>query len=103
LPRVEFTKPFDEDAHRHVDLVAKDGEWARILGLITELALLRDRLATFPELGRELLADERGTLRRIALAKAPYFVWYRYDPEADIVRFARLFHARQRTPAPGLP
>ena len=103
MPRVEFTKAFDEDTHRQVDLLVEDGEWARILGLIAELALLRDRLATFPELGRELLADERETLRRIALAKAPYFIWYRYDPQADTIRFARLFHARQRTPAPRLP
>jgi plasmid stabilization system protein ParE len=86
-----------------VDLLAASGEWARIVGFIAEVALLRERLATFPELGRELLADERETLRRIALARAPYFIWYRYDPRADIVRFARLFHARQRTPRPKLP
>jgi len=103
VPRVEFTEPFGDDTHRQVDLLANSGEWPRIVGLFEELALLRRRLATFPELGRELRAGERESLRRIALARAPYFIWYRYDRRADVVRFARLFHARQRTPRPKLP
>ena len=95
--------PFRDDAFRQVDLLARSGEWAWIVGLTAELALLRGRLASFPELGRELLAAERETLRRIALARVPYFIWYRYDGQADVVRFARLFHARQRAPRPDLP
>jgi len=103
LARVEFTKAFDDDTHRQVDLLVGDGQWIRVVALIEELLVMRERLAAFPALGRELLTDERETLRRIALAKAPYFIWYRHDPQADVVRFARLFHARQRTPKPGLP
>ena len=103
MARVEFTKPFNDDTRRQVDLLVSDGEWTRVVALIEELLVLRERLGTFPAIGRELLADERETLRRIALAKAPYFIWYRYDRQADLVQFARLFHARQRTPKPGLP
>jgi plasmid stabilization system protein ParE len=103
LARVEFTHLFSDDAHRQVDLLGREGEWARVIALIGELALLRERLATSPELGRELLSDERETLRRIALSRVPYFIWYRYDPVARVVRFVRLFHAHQLTPRPKLP
>ena len=103
MARVEFTKPFDDDTRRQVDLLVSDGDWTRVVALIEELLVVRERLAAFPALGRELLAGERETLRRIALAKAPYFIWYLHDPDAEVVRFARLFHARQHTPKPGLP
>ena len=103
MARVEFTKPFDGDTRRQVDLLVDHGEWTRIVALIEELLVVHERLAAFPALGRELLAGERETLRRIALARAPYFIWYVHDRETDVVRLARLFHARQRTPKPGLP
>jgi hypothetical protein len=73
-----------------------------VVALAHELMMLQERLATFPELGRKLLADDRQTLRRIALGRVPYFVWYRYDRSADVVRFARLLDAHQRTPKPRL-
>lgn len=98
MARVESTQPFREDTRRQVSLLIESAEWTRVLGLAQELVVLRERLATFPEIGRELLADERTTLRRIALSRVPYFVWYRYDRRADVVRFAHLFHAHQRTP-----
>jgi plasmid stabilization system protein ParE len=40
-------------------------------------------------------ADERG-VRRLLLAKVPFFLWYRVDEGARTVRWLRLFHVRQR-------
>ena len=99
---IEFTQPFADDVRRQVELLASSDEWARVVALAQEIVMLQERLATFPEVGRTLLGDDGQTLRRIALARVPYFVWYRYDRSADVVRFAHLFHAHQRTPRPRL-
>jgi plasmid stabilization system protein ParE len=102
MARIEFTQPFDDDVRRQVELLASSDEWTRVVALAQELVMLQERLATFPELGRKLLADDRQTLRRIAHGSVPYFVWYRYDRSAEVVRLAHLLHARQRTPKPRL-
>ena len=100
MTRVELAQPFRDDARRQLALLIERDEWTRVERLAEELATLRDRLTRFPELGRQLIADDRHTLRRIALGRVPYFVWYRFDRRADVVRLVRLFHARQHTPKP---
>jgi plasmid stabilization system protein ParE len=100
LPRVELTDPFREDTRRQVALLIESGEWERIEGLAEDLEIVRRRLMRFPELGRELLADDDHTLRQILLGQVPYLIWYRFHRRADVVRFVRLFHAHQRTPKP---
>jgi plasmid stabilization system protein ParE len=100
VPRVELTEPFRDDARRQVTLLVENGEWTRIVALAEDLAIARHRLVTFPELGRELLADEDHTLRQVLLGQVPYLIWYRFHRRATVVRFVRLFHAHQRTPNP---
>jgi plasmid stabilization system protein ParE len=68
-----------------------------------ELAVLQERLERFPELGHELRAHDGHALRRIALGRVPYFIWYRFDPRSDVVRLVRLFHAHQNTTRLRLP
>lgn len=97
-----MTEPFRTDTRRQVALLVVRGEWGRIEGLAEDLGIVRRRLMTFPELGRELLADEDHTLRQLLLGQVPYIIWYRFDRHANVVRFVRLFHARQRTPKPRL-
>ncbi|HEV2009507.1 MAG TPA: type II toxin-antitoxin system RelE/ParE family toxin [Candidatus Limnocylindria bacterium] len=100
MARVEPAQPFRDDARRQLALLIEGGEWTRVDRLAEDLATLRDRLTRFPELGRELIGDDRHTLRRIALGRVPYFAWYRFDRRTDVVRLVRLFHARQRVPKP---
>lgn len=72
--------------------------------LAQDLDTLRSLLAEFPEAGRELDRAGVKTLRRLKLRRAPYLVWYSFDPEspARTVELYRLFHARQLTPEPRL-
>jgi plasmid stabilization system protein ParE len=103
LPRVELGEAFLSDARRQFDHLAEAEEWSRIDRLDEDVAQLSERLATFPELGRELLQERAVSLRRIPVGRLPYFAWYRFDPRGQgVVRLSRLFHAHQRTPAPRL-
>jgi plasmid stabilization system protein ParE len=102
LARVDVTKPFRDDLFRQTTVLVRAEEWTRVDALALELGAISSRLVRFPEIGRELIADSRYTLRRIALGRSPYFVWYRFDRRTDVVRLTRLFHAHQRTPAPHL-
>ena len=69
-----------------------------------DLVSLTARLASFPELGRELMRERERSLRRIAVGRLPFFVWYESDPRGTgTVRMWRLFQAHQRTPRPELP
>jgi hypothetical protein len=67
-----------------------------------DLDTLRSLVSEFPEAGRELDRAGAKTLRKLKLHRAPYFVWYSFDPERGpgIVELYRLFHARQLTPEP---
>lgn len=100
MPSIELTQPFVADARRQVALLAENDAWTRIEALAEDLAITRRRLSSFPELGRELLADKDHTFRQLLLGQVPYFIWYRFHRRTDLVRFVRLFHAHQRTPKP---
>lgn len=80
-------------------------EWRWILLTAQDLDTLWSLLSQFPEAGRELDRVGGRTLRRLKLHRAPYLVWYSFDPEhgAGTVELYRLFHARQLTPEPRLP
>jgi hypothetical protein len=49
-------------------------------------------------------AREAVLMRKIIFPKGPYVAWYAYDPDdpEGEVWLLRLFHARQRRPAPSL-
>ncbi|HEV2249196.1 MAG TPA: type II toxin-antitoxin system RelE/ParE family toxin [Candidatus Limnocylindria bacterium] len=101
MVRLELDEAFLSDAQRQFEYLAETEEWARIDRLDEDIVSLRERLATFPELGRELARAGTRTLRRIPVGRLPYFVWYRFDPHGQgVVRLSRLFHAHQRTPKP---
>jgi plasmid stabilization system protein ParE len=85
------------------DLVAHgQSEWITALG--SGLEDVVRMLSAFPAAGPPIA--ERGTvqLRKLLFRKGPYVVWYLYDPTHPDgeVWLVRLFHARQRRPAPRL-
>ena len=83
--------------------IIANGPWRWIDVLERDLDTLRSLLSQFPEAGRELDRAGAKTLRRLKLHRAPFFVWYSFDPERGIVELYRFFHARQLTPEPRLP
>ncbi len=104
MARVEFGAAFLSDVRRQTELLADSEEWIRVDRLLADVATMADLLSQFPELGRELARERGRTMRRIAVRRLPFFVWYRFDPRGEgSIRMSRLFHARQRTPKPGLP
>src|SRR5262245_59503373 len=83
------------------DLVAR-GEREWIVTLASGLEDVCRMLSRFPAAGPRLA--DRGTvqMRKLLFPKGPYVAWYLYDdadPGGD-VWLVRLFHARQRRPAP---
>lgn len=104
MARVELGEIFLADLARQIEALEAEDEWSRVDRLIEDVVRLADRLARFPELGRELARERGWTLRRIAIGRLPYLVWYRHDPaHAGVIKMIRLFHSRQRTPKPRLP
>ncbi len=104
MARVEFGATFSVDLARQIEALRAEDEWSRIDRLAEDVVQLADRLAWFPELGRELAREGDWTLRRIAVGRLPYLVWYRYDPKPPgTIKMSRLLHAHQRTPKPRLP
>jgi len=103
LARVELGEAFISDSRRQFDYLADSEEWSRIDRLDEDLTRLAERLARFPELGRELAREGNRTMRMIPVGRLPYFVWYRFDPRSGgVIRLSRLFHTHQRTPRPQL-
>ena len=85
--------------------IITNGAWRWISILERDLDTLRSLLSEFPEAGRELDRVGPKTLRKLKLHRAPYFVWYSFDPERGrgVVELYRLFHARQLTPEARMP
>lgn len=93
------------DVRAAVAHLAEDSAWRWISVLALDLETLKSLLSQFPEAGRELDRAGAKTLRRLKLHRAPYLIWYSFDPErgGGVVELYRLFHARQLTPEPRLP
>ena len=103
MARVELGEAFISDSRRQFEYLAETEEWSHIDRLDEDIASLSERLARFPELGRELARKGERTMRMIAVGRLPYFVWYRFEPRGGgVVRLSRLFHTHQRTPRPRL-
>ena len=93
---------FDADVGTAAARLVAESEWRWIWVLAQDLETLRSLVSQFPEAGRELDRAGARTLRRLKLHRAPYLVWYSFDPERGIVELHRFFHARQLTPEPRL-
>jgi plasmid stabilization system protein ParE len=104
LARVTFTSTFVADLGRRTAYLATAEEWSRLDHLAEDVAGLREQLARFPGIGRELTRDRGQSLRRVAVGRLPYFVWYLWDPRGDgIVEVQRIFHTRQHAAPPRIP
>jgi hypothetical protein len=93
------------DVRATIAHLVEDSEWRWISVLALDLETLKSLLAQFPSAGRELDRAGARTLRRLKLHRAPFFVWYSFDPERGrgAVELHRFFHLHQRTPEPRLP
>lgn len=101
MARVEFGEAFLADVREQTDHLVAAEEWSRVERLAEDVVDLSLRLAQFPELGRQLASESGRTMRRIAVGRLPYLIWYRYDSRNEgVIRFSRLFHAHQRAPRP---
>ena len=104
MARVTFAVTFVADLARQTEHLQAAQEWSRLDHLAEDIAGLRDRLARFPGLGRELTRERERSLRRIPVGRLPYFVWYLCDLRGEgVVEVQRIFHTRQQTPAPRVP
>lgn len=103
MTRVEYGEAFFADMRTQIDHLMREDELSRVDRLADDVTVLAERLSQFTRLGRQLTEARGRTLRRIAVGRLPYLVWYRHDPRGDgVVRMSRLFHMRQRTPKPRL-
>lgn len=100
--RVEYADDFSRDLRAEVDYLRRRREWSWIATLQEDLAELAEMLTVFPASGRELAREGSETLRKLRLRRAPLYAWYTVDPTVPHgpIRFMRLFHVRQKTPAP---
>lgn len=100
--RVEYADDFSRDLRAEVDYLRRRREWSWIATLQEDLAELAEMLTVFPASGRELAREGSETLRKLRLRRAPLCTWYTVDATAPNgpIRFMRLFHVRQKTPAP---
>ena len=104
MARVELSGAFIADLARQVEALVAAEEWMRVDRLTEDLAGLAEKVALFPDIGRELTRGPGWTLRRIGVGRLPYLVWYRFEPRGvGRVKLHRLFHSRQHTPLPKLP
>lgn len=91
---------FRRSLEAQVEHLVRLGDTDGITRLRDDLADLKSLLGTFPDAGRELASANDATLRKLKLRRCPFVVWY--VRQADRVILARLFHARQAQPTPGL-
>lgn len=75
-----------------------------IVRLRDELARFETVVVAFPQIGRERDRDGTRVLRKMALPRAPFGVWYAYDEGAPRgpITLLGFFHDRQRARAPRL-
>ena len=105
MPQIEHTAKFSTDVSRQVAYLRDRGEFTLIETLRVDLSDLEDLLRRFPLSGRQPAAQGTDLLLKLRLRRAPFYVWYSFDPGAKNapVRLYRLFHVRQQTLRPRLP
>ncbi len=103
MARVVAVAEFERNVADQVEYLDAVGrtEWVTLLE--RELSVLKNLLAQYPESGRELRRRGTLTLRKFRLRQLPFYIWYDYDSEADLLRFLQLLHVRQRSSKPRLP
>lgn len=106
MARVVYAEEFSTDLRRQVEYLRRLQEFGWIRTLREDLDDVAGLLSGFPLLGTELTREGTETLRKLRLRRAPFFLWHSYDEAAGSdgpMLFLRLFHTRQKTPAPRLP
>lgn len=101
MSAVRYAATFWRDASAAIRYAIEQGEGHWATQLVDDIKELERLLTDFPDAGRELDRIAETSLRKMKLRRCPYFVWYTTDPHNVVL--ARLFHARQLTPAPRLP
>jgi hypothetical protein len=93
------------DVSATVAHLVEESQWRWISVLAVDLETLKSLVSRFPAAGRELDRAGAKTLRRLKLHRAPFFVWYSFDPErgSGVIELYRFFHLHQRMPEPHLP
>lgn len=85
-----------------LEQLEQGGERERIVVLAHGLEEVVEVLSELPGVGVRLDAQGSVVMRKIIFKKGPYVAWYAHDsadPEGE-VWLLRLFHARQKRPAP---
>ena len=91
--RVVVDEAFRRDASAQVSWLRSQDRAAWIATLKQSLVQARDLLSGTPFVAP---ADERG-VRRLLVHRVPFILWYRVEAESGMVRWLRLFHAKQRS------
>ena len=106
MPRVDYGDIFAGDVENDVQHLRRIQEPGWIATLEQDLAELEALLGQFPLAGVESARSGSQVLLKMRTQRAPFFVWYFYDPAAGVdgvVTFIRPFHVRQQTPTLRFP
>jgi len=100
--RIRYTATFISDLARETAWLAAVGQASWIEILEEDLRRAEALLKRFPEAGYALERGGTEALRKLALRRAPFNVWYALDrTTADVpIDFVRLFHVRQKAGPP---
>jgi len=102
--RESYREEFAGDLSKELAYLVGRRELSWVTILQEDLADLEGLLATFPESGNAPREDAP-VLRKLRLRRAPFYVWYAFDPRRRDapVTLLRLFHVRQDSPEPRAP
>ncbi|MBI3183943.1 MAG: type II toxin-antitoxin system RelE/ParE family toxin [Myxococcales bacterium] len=96
--RVRLHPDFEADVRAQIDWLVTHRQARWLDNLDQGLQGVVELLSAFPGAGAVVGRREGRQLRRLLFRKGPYLVWYVVD--GNDVWLLRLFHARQRRPAP---
>lgn len=104
MPSIAYRDEFAGDLSKELAYLVGRRELSWIAILQEDLADLEGLLATFPE-ASTTPREDTPLLRKLRLRRAPFYVWYAFDPhQRDApVTLLRLFHVRQSSPEPRPP
>lgn len=101
--RVRIHAAFRGDLRAQLTWLVANGDPVYIESLQEGLAEVEALLARHPAVGALEARAASSELRRLLLRRAPYVVWYAWDPERGEIWLLRLFHRRQQRPSPTWP